>query len=157
MSSLARAAAAGVAGALAYLSAQEIDRRLANPRSDDLILLGGLLTRQPAAWRPLGLLLHLLAGASFGVVFDRLVAGQLRGPYWLRGLLTAQVENAVLWPLVLLLDRVHPAIPAGQLDRLNRPIYAGQAVWRHLALGVTIGLLLGPGHGRGGPSRDRGS
>lgn len=144
MSRALRAALAGVGGALAYLAAQEADRRIANPRSDDLILLGGMVTNDERAWRPLGLLMHLLAGASFGVVFERVVAPLLPGPYWLRGVLLAQIENTVLWPLVLLLDRHHVAVKSGQLARMNRPVYFMQAVWRHLALGAVLGALLEP-------------
>ena len=136
-------ATAGVAGALAYLLAQEIDRRVANPRSDDLVLLGGMVTGRAAVWRPLGLVMHLLAGASFGLIFDRVVAPHLSGPSWLRGILMAQLENALLWPIVMLMDRVHPAVRSGDLAPMNRPVYFGQAVWRHLALGAVMGACLG--------------
>ena len=140
---LLRASVAGVAGAVAYLVEQELDRRVANPRSDDLVLLGGLVTGRRAAWRPLGLGMHLVAGAVFGVVFEVLVAPLLRGPYWLRGVVMGQVENAVLWPLILLIDRVHPAIRGGTIAPLNRPVYFAQAVLRHAALGAVLGLVLG--------------
>jgi hypothetical protein len=150
VSRLARAAAAGVAGALAYLAEQEVDRRIANPRSDDLILLGGLVTAAPAAWRPLGLGMHLLAGASFGLAFALVGAKLLPGPYWLRGLLMAQIENAVLWPLVPRIEAVHPAVRAGALAPLNTPVYFAQAVARHVALGAVLGLALGD------PARRRG-
>jgi hypothetical protein len=136
---------AGLAGGVAYLAAQELDRRFVNPRSDDLVLLGGLVTARRAAWRPLGLVLHLLAAALFGLTFEVAVAPRLPGPYWLRGFLMAQTGNATLWPLILLIDRFHVAIRSSDLARMNRPVYFGQAVWRHLALGLVIGALLGPG------------
>ncbi len=144
MSRTTRAAGAGIAGAIAYLVAQEVDRRVVERRANDLILLGGLVTERRAIWQPLGLALHLLAGASFGLIFDRLVASRLPGPYWLRGLLLAQIENVTLWPLVLLIDRSHVAVKSGELARLNRPSYFGQAVWRHAALGAVMGALLDP-------------
>ena len=56
----------------------------------------------------------------------------------------AQAENLALWPLILLIDRVHPAIRRGALAPLNRPAYFAQAVLRHAALGVVLGLVLGP-------------
>ena len=146
MSRLARAALAGVGGALAYLAEQELDRRVANPRSDDLVLLGGLVTASSAVWRPLGLAMHLAAGATFGLLFEALMAPLLRGPYWLRGVMVGQVENAALWPLLLVIDRVHPAVRCGALAPLNRPVYFAQAVLRHAALGAMLGLLLGPPH-----------
>jgi hypothetical protein len=137
------AAVAGLAGGLAYLAAQEVDRRLVNPRSDDLLLLGGLVTARQGAWRPLGLVLHLLAAASFGLLFDLVVAPRLPGPYWLRGVLMAQAENVSLWPLVLLINRSHPAVKRGDLGRLTQPTYFVQEAWRHLALGAVLGAVLG--------------
>lgn len=144
MSGACRALLAGVAGAAAYLTAQEADRRLMNPRSNDLVLLGGMVTGNEAAWRPLGLVMHLLAGASFGLLFDRVAAARLPGPYWLRGILFAQLENTTLWPLVLLIDRNHVAVKRGKLAPLNQPVYFVQGVWRHVALGAVIGALLRP-------------
>ena len=143
MSRVLAALLAGIGGGVAYLAAQELDRRIVNPRSNDLVLLGGLVTDRPAAWRPLGLALHLLAAAVFGLVFETVVAPRLPGPYWLRGVVMAQIENVTLWPLVLLIDRFHVAVKRGDLASLSRPVYFGQAVWRHLALGAVLGALLG--------------
>ena len=153
MRPLVRSASAGVAAALAYLAEQELDRRLLNPRSDDL-LLGGLVTSNTRIRRPLGLAMHLIAGALFGVTFTRVAAPRLRGPDWLRGVVAAQLENAALWPIVVLLDRVHPAVRRGDLARLNRPPYVLQQVLRHVALGATVGLLArgDPRPSRAGPA-----
>jgi hypothetical protein len=144
MSGLIRVVGAGLAAGLAYLAAQEVDRRIVNPRSNDLILVGGLVTRRPSLWRPVGLLNHLLASVTFAMLFNWLVAPRLRGPYWLRGLLAFQTENATLWPLVLLIDGVHPAVKTGDMASLNRPVYFVQAVWRHLIFGLVLGALLTP-------------
>ena len=144
MNRTARALLAGVAGAVAYLVAQEADRRIANPKSDDLLLLGGMVTGNETVWRPLGLVMHLLAGAQFGLLFDRVAASYLPGPYWLRGILFAQIENTSLWPLVILIDRHHPAVKRGKLSPLNQPVYFVQGVWRHVVLGAVIGALLQP-------------
>ena len=141
---LGQPALAGVAAALAYLAEQEIDRRLVNPCSNDLDLLGGLVTDDDRFWLPPGLAMHLSAGAAFGIVFDRVIAGRLPGPYWLRGVTMAQVENAALWPLIPILDRVHPAVRRGRLTPMHRRAYFAQAVLRHLALGAALGLLLDP-------------
>lgn len=140
---LGRSLVAGVAGAVAYLAAQELDRKIGNPRSNDMVMLGGMVTSRPCWQTPLGTAMHLLAGASFGVVFEAVVAPRLRGPYWLRGIQMAQAENASLWPLVMLMDRIHPSVKSGALAPMNRPVYFGQAVWRHLALGAIMGLVLG--------------
>lgn len=135
---------AGVAAAIAYLGAQELDRRLAEPRSNDLVLVGGLVSERPSAWRPLGLILHLLAGGVFGVVFERVVAPKLAGPYWLRGVMMAQLENLTLFPLLIPIDRTHPAIASGALAPTFTLAYFWQSVWRHLALGAVLGALLTP-------------
>ena len=142
MGAYARGALAGIVAALVYLAEQELDRRLLNPRSNDLDLLGGMLTDDDRLWRPLGMVMHLAAGASFGVLFDRVLGAHVPGPYWLRGVALAQLENAVLWPVVPVLDRVHPAVGQGTLAPMNRPPYFLQAVLRHLAFGATLGLLL---------------
>jgi len=144
MSGVLRTIGAGLAAGSAYLVAQELDRRITNPRSDDLILVGGLVTRRPDLWRPLGLLNHMLASVTFAFLFKWIVAPRLFGPYWLRGILTFQAENAGFWPLVLLIDRFHPAVNTGDMARLNRPVYFGQEVWRHLAFGAVLGALLTP-------------
>jgi hypothetical protein len=138
------AAASGVVAALAYLAAQEVDRRLVASRTDDLELLAGAFSANPRVWRPLGLAMHLTAGAVFGVVFDRIVAPRLIGPGWLRGLLFAQVENATLFPIVGFIDRFHPAIRRGTMLPLGSWRYFGQSIWRHVALGVVLGLLWRP-------------
>jgi hypothetical protein len=136
-------AADGAVAAVAYLAEQEFDRRLVEPRSDDLQLLGGMVTSDPALWRPLGLMMHLGAGAAFGLGFERIAAPRLPGPYWLRGLLAAQLENALLWPLLLIVESRHPAVRTGALAPLNHPRYFLQAVARHAALGLVLGILLG--------------
>ena len=149
-----RAAAAGVVAALAYLGEQELDRRLLNPRSDDLLLLGGMITGNRRLRRPLGLAMHLAAGAAFGIAFDRLGATLLPGPIWARAVAMAQLENAALWPLVAVLDRVHPAVRDGTLAPLNRAVYFVQAALRHLALGAALGVLLDSAQHDGQPTAE---
>ena len=144
MSRPGRAIGAGLLGALAYLAAQEIDRRIVNPRSNDLVLLGGLFASRQPARGLIGIALHLLGGVSLGLLFETFAASRLPGPYWLRGIVLVQIENTTLWPLCHPLERVHPAIRSGELASLTSPVYFGQQVWRHLALGLVLGLLLGP-------------
>lgn len=144
MSGVLRTIGAGIAAGSAYLVAQEIDRRITNPRSDDLILVGGLVTTRPDRWRLLGLINHMLASITFAFIFKWIVAPRLFGPYWLRGIVTFQAESAGFWPLVILLDRIHPAVKTGDLAPLNRRVYFLQEVWRHLAFGAVLGWLLTP-------------
>ena len=150
MMRLGRAVAAGAAGALAYLVAQEADRRIVNPRSNDLVLIGGIFTASRSIARGLlGFGLHVLGGVSLGLAFEMVVARHLCGPSWLRGIVMVQVESAMVFPAVLLFDRTHPAVKSGELAPLFRPVYFAQQAWRHLALGAVIGVLLGPDPGRG--------
>lgn len=86
---------------------------------------------------------------------DRLAGRRLWGPYWLRGIVMVQVENATVFPVVVLLDRFHPAIRSGELAKVTRPIYFVQQAWRHLALGAVLGMLLGPGGPDGPRERHR--
>jgi len=144
MPHLVRVVCAGFGAGLAYLLAQEVDRKLANPRSDDLVLVGGFVTRDPGLWRPIGAFNHFFVSVAFAVIYDRFLASRLPGPPWLRGALAFQAENAVTWPLVMLCDRYHPAVQAQALSRLNRPVYFLQEIWRHLAFGVALGLLVPP-------------
>jgi hypothetical protein len=138
------AVSAGLAGAVAYLFAQEVDRRVGDPRANDLVLIGGMFTRQRRAGLTIGLILHLLGGVSLGLVFERGAAQRLWGPYWLRGIVMVQIESASLWPICILLDRFHPLIRSGELAPLTTPAGFLQQAWRHLALGAVIGVLLGP-------------
>ena len=54
-------------------------------------------------------------------------------------------ENTLLWPLVWVVDRRHPAMRAGELPKMNRPLPMAQQVVRHLAFGLTLGVLYGEG------------
>lgn len=148
-----RAVAVGLAGAVAYLLAQEVDRRVGDPRANDLLLIGGMLTRQRRAGLIIGVILHHLGGISLALLFERWAARRLWGPSWLRGVVLVQIENASLWPLCLLLDRFHPLIRSGELAPLNTPVGFLQQAWRHLALGVVIGALLGPAGAERGRAR----
>ena len=75
-----------------------------------------------------------------GTVFGLTHHG-LPGPLWVRGLLFGQAENLVLWPVIVVLDRLHPAIRQGALPRFNRPVVFLQEVFRHVVYGVTLGLV----------------
>ena len=139
----ARAVGAGLAGAVAYLLAQQVDRRIANPNSNDLVLLGGPFTSRPRLRLLIGLVLHLLGGASMGLFFERYARERLWGPTWLRGIALLQIENTALFPLVWGMDKGHPAVKSGDLAPMWSRVYFAQQAWRHLALGAVMGAVLG--------------
>ncbi|WP_448574713.1 DUF6789 family protein [Thermomicrobium sp.] len=140
MRALGHAALAGLAGAVAFLIAMIVDLALLRRRTNDLRLLAGLVPGGARFWPVLGTLMHLANGAALGVLYGRL---RRVFPFsgWLAGLLFALAENLALWPIVALLDRVHPEIRAGRLEPFNRPVPFLQEVWRHLAYGLTLGIL----------------
>ena len=134
------AAIAGVAASAAYIAVMEIDRRVVGVNTDDLILLGRPLAPKPSWAKPIGTVIHLVNGATFGLLYARFVRDQLPGPPWFRGVIFANIENSVLYPLCLLED-LHPAVRDGQIDRYATKIAYLQSVPRHIIFGIVLGSL----------------
>jgi hypothetical protein len=135
---MGRAARAGVIAAAGWAAAEPLlGRLLATPYSD-VRLLGRVVTRS-RAWPIAGLALHLANGAVFGAVFERT---DLRGVR--RGVLAAQAENLVLWPGMLVVDRVHPDRRDGRWPRLaTSPRVFVYEVATHAIFGAILGRLVG--------------
>jgi hypothetical protein len=137
-----RAVLAGLAGGAAYLAEQYLDQRLLRRSGDDLKLLGMLATRRDPAWRIGGLGMHTFNSVALALVYAGLVRNRLPGSPMLRGFILGQIENAALFPLVpLILDRYHPAIRSGDLERFGTPTYALQSLLRHVAYGAVLGAV----------------
>lgn len=130
-------ALSGVAGGLAFAATMCADLALTGNRVNDFRLLaqfGPFANR----WRLTGPAIHLANSAALGGVYAA-VEPWLAGPGWARGMLFASVENALLWPLVLLVDRFHPATTSGDLPTYNRwPAFGWEAL-RHVVYGVVLG------------------
>jgi hypothetical protein len=79
-------------------------------------------------------------GALFGAAFARAGA---QG--WRRGLAAAQAENVALWPVMILLDRVHPDRRSGAWPPLarNGRVFAYE-VAVHALFGAVLGYLVDP-------------
>ena len=135
--SLNGALAGGLAAGL-WAAQQPLDKRVGGSRYDDVELLGKAVTRGPA-WPLAGAAVHVANGALFGAVYAQL-RPFLPGPPPARGAIAGLAEHFALWPLVAVVDRLHPA-------RDELPVLAGnrrahhQAAWRHLVFGVTLGLI----------------
>lgn len=146
----ARAIRAGGNAAFVYLGVMYADMAITGFPSDDLLMLGRVVTAQPRRARMIGFLAH----TSFSVVLSLAYAGYARrrlpGPAWARGLAMLLSENTLLWPLIWVVDRRHPAVRAGELPKLNRPIPIAQQIARHIAFGLTLGLLYGEGKRKDG-------
>lgn len=116
-------------------------------RFNDFTLLGRPFSTRRRVWLLVGAALHLLNGSAVGVIFAS-VCQFFPGPGWLRGLLFAQLENLLLWPLMPLVDRYHPGRWEGELaPAWSRRSFA-VAVLRHLAYGLILGALHRPCGGK---------
>lgn len=142
-----RGAVSGVVAAAVWAVLQPLDKAAFSSRYDDVELLGRALVRGNGSY-PVGLALHLGNGALFGAVYAN-VAPALPLPPVLRGPAAALAEHVGLWPLVAVIDRLHPAresdgfhAPREDPPWLggNRVVYL-QAAWRHLLFGVVLGEL----------------
>jgi len=139
-----RGAASGIIAAAVWAGQQPVDKLVFGSRYDDVELLGRAVVSDDRYYAP-GMSLHLINGGLFGAVYS-LLAPSLPGPAWAKGPAVALTENTVLWPLVRIVDRFHPA--RGTLPKLtgNRRAFY-QSTWRHLLFGVLLGELerrLGP-------------
>jgi len=134
-------AVAGLAGGVAYLVAMEADLAVTGNDADDLQLLGGLVVKDRAGARRLGLAVHLGNSALLGIVYAAVGRKLLPGPGWARGVTFASIENAALYPLTLLED-LHPAIRDGRIARYWTSTSFAQGVVRHVAYGAVMGGVL---------------
>lgn len=138
------AALAGVAGSFGYYAEQQLDIALLGTNSDDIKLIGALVTRNWPWWFLLGFAAHCVNGALLGVVYAKTFNRFLPGPGWLRGLILAQIENFVLWNILIrVVDRHHPAIQSGDLPKYDARIPFWQGVLRHVAYGIVLGQVYG--------------
>jgi len=134
------AAIAGAAAGIAYAVTMEIDNRLTGQRSDDFLLLGRPFAAETTRARRIGAAIHLGNAAALGLVYAALVRDHLPGPPWFRGVVYGNVENTVLYPLAAL-DRFHPAVREGEIDRYWTVAAYLQSVPRHVAYGAVLGIL----------------
>jgi hypothetical protein len=132
-----RGVPAGVIGAAAWAAAEPFLARRFGTGYTDVRLLGGLVTRGPA-WPLAGLLFHLGNGAAFGAAFEA-----LGGRGWRRGVLAAEAENLLLWPLLPRVSRRHPDWRSRRWPSLagSRRLLAQEALV-HALFGAVLGSLL---------------
>jgi len=133
-----RGALAGIIGAIAMILAMAIDLALTRRKTNDLRLLAGMVPGGRHAWPVVGTFMHVINGAALGAVFGRIHHG-LPGPTWMRGVIFGLVENMLLWPIVVVLDHIHPGIKRGELERFNRPVPFLAELFRHAMFGATLG------------------
>lgn len=136
-----RSAAGLIAGAIAsvaFLIAMALDIAVTRRRSNDLRLLSGMIPGFGGLWPVLGTAIHMFNGTALGIIYGH-VQHTLPGPGWFKGTLFGLIENSLLWPIIIVLDRVHPDIKAGKLPQFNRPVPFVQEIFRHVVYGAVLG------------------
>jgi hypothetical protein len=135
---MVRGSLAGAAAAAIWAATEPaVSRIVGVPWYSDVRLLGRLLTTR-RAWPLIGVASHLVNGAAFGAAFER-----LGGRGWKQGVAAAQVENAVLWAGMAVIDRIHPDRRRGVWPRLltSRRVATHEVVM-HAIFGAVLGVLL---------------
>jgi hypothetical protein len=139
-SSRSRSAAAGAAAAGVWALQEPIDQRLVDCDYSDVAVLGKALTNG-GGWWSVGLAVHLVNGALFGVAFHE---ARRRWPKHPRALALGMAlgEHVALYPLCYFVDRFHPRRGATGVPPLlrNRKAFA-QATWRHTLFGLVLSRL----------------
>ena len=132
---------AGLVAGLAFVAEEMVDERLLQPVYSDMKLLGYAVTRRSPQWWIAALILHEFNSLVFAFVYSRILGPYLPGRGWQRGLLMALLEGNGLWPLVYVMNGIHPGIKSGAMPPIGgwRDILAGEL--RHIAFGLVLGLL----------------
>ena len=131
---------AGAVAATVWSAIEPIDKRLFRCDYSDVAVLGKAVTRGPA-WLPLGLTIHAVNGAIFGLAFYE---ARRRVPIEPRRLALgmALAEHVALYPLGYFIDRYHPARgEEGVPPLLTNSRAFGQATVRHTLFGILLGRL----------------
>jgi hypothetical protein len=133
-------AAAGAVAATAWAFLEPLDKRIFRCDYSDVAVLGKAVTRGPG-WPAVGLAMHAVNGALFGLAYDaarRRIAVEPRR----LALAMALAEHVALYPLTYFVDRYHPARGAkGVPPLLTNARAFGQAMVRHAAFGLLLGRL----------------
>jgi hypothetical protein len=132
-----RAAVAGAVAAGAWAAVEPALREATGGHHSQVRLVGGVVAPD-GRWREIGMAIHLANGAMFGVAFAWLGLGGVG-----QGTLAAEAENTLLWPLVGMLDRIHPDVRSGEWPPLARdPNAFAQEVLGHAVFGAAVGALI---------------
>jgi hypothetical protein len=130
------AALAGASAAALWAAAEPALRRISGTPYTDVRLIGAPLSQRH--WRLVGTTVHLVNGSAAGILFRRL---GLRG--WKAGIAAAQIENALLWPGMVVVDRCHPDRRSGAWPPLLRnPRVFLQEAAVHALFGAILGALV---------------
>ena len=138
-----RAAWAGLLATIVYSIVMEGDKAVVGNRFSDTRFIQGLLEGEARSKRffVLSWVIHLLNGVALGEVYGAVARRLLPGPDWLKGSIFGEIFIIGAWWLTPLADRYHPLIKNGELPKLANWTSFLQNILRHLAFGLTLGLL----------------
>jgi hypothetical protein len=132
-------AVSGLAAGAAFVAVLEADLRLTGRNVDDLMILGRPFAEELTKARAIGGAIHAVNSLALATLYAMLEP-RLPGPAWLKGIVFANVENVVLYPITMFED-IHPAIRLGEVDRYFTWPAFWQSVPRHIAFGAVLGIL----------------
>jgi hypothetical protein len=132
-------AISGLAAGAAFVAVLEADLRLTGRNVDDLMVLGSPFVAEPVKARALGGAIHTVNSIALASLYAMLER-RLPGPAWVKGVIFANVENLILYPITRFED-LHPAIRTGLVDRYFTWPAFWQSVPRHIAYGLVLGVL----------------
>jgi hypothetical protein len=135
----ARAITAGVAGTLVWAALEPLDKRVFRHDYSDVAVLGKAFTRE-RGWLPLGLAIHAVNGAIFGLAYYE-IAERFGGDGRRLALRLALAEHMALFPTGAFVDRLHPARGEPGVEKLFSLPAFGQATVRHALFGKVLGRL----------------
>ncbi len=138
-----RAALAGLLATIVYSVAMEGDKYLIGNRFSDVRFIEGMINGKQrstlsflASWT-----IHILNGVALAEIYAALGKRFLPGPDWLKGSIFGEIFIVSAWWLTPLADKYHPFIKNGEMPKLFTWKAFAQNVIRHLAFGLTLGLL----------------
>jgi hypothetical protein len=138
-----KAARAGLIATLVYSIAMEGDKHLVDNRFNDVRFIEGLISGKKRSTFSLLLswIIHLLNGVALAEIYAAIAKRFLPGPDWLKGSLFGEIFIVGAWWLTPIADKHHPLIQTGELSPLFTWKAFIQNLIRHLAFGLTLGLL----------------
>jgi hypothetical protein len=129
----------GLAAGAVFVVVLEADLRLTGRKVDDLIILGRPFVADAKQARAVGGVIHAINSVGLAGIYA-LVEPRMPGPPWWKGVLFANVENLILYPITIFEDH-HPAVRDGEVDRYFSWPAFWQSVPRHIAYGAVLGTL----------------
>jgi hypothetical protein len=138
----------GLAAGTVFVAVLEADLRLTGRNVDDLVILGRPFVADVKRARAVGGVIHAINSVGLAAIYA-LVEPRLPGPPWWKGVLFANAENLILYPITYFEDH-HPAVREGQVDRYFTWAAFWQSVPRHIGYGAVLGVVYDRLRGRGG-------